>query len=778
MIQPALMLAVGFVSPALLGALALVALPVLIHLLSRRRFELIEWGAMRFLLQAERENRRRVRFEQWLLVLLRCTAMLLLVLLVARPFVSPGLAASLLGGRDQLGRIIVIDDSASLRFKSGAASDFDTARDSARRLLNWLYEGAAGAPITIYLTSAPAAPLVDNAELSAAEVSVLSSRIEKLEPTYQRAAPREVLAKIAEELQRDGARADIYVISDFQRTDWTADGGAGRGETGASVFGPLQELDADSARVVLLSVGREARDNIAVTAVRPQRPKTIAGMPALLDVTVANYTALAIDGLNIQSELDGAATPPVAVEEIAPYESRTLAIEAAFPDEGRFALTVRTDAADGLLDDDAFSVALPITDALDVLLVDGAPDASPALDEVYFARSALSPTGPFSSGVRVSVLDPDEVETAVLDAYDCVLLCNVPPLGEGAVSALGRYVRAGGGLAFTLGDQVGDPVEFNRACRDGSTELLPLPLKEFHASNADDEAVGVVRVGEHPVTAMFPAGDAMLSEQVRFRAFYRCVEAPDSASSAEPRPPSTSVVAARFTDDARSPALIERALGRGRVLLFTSTIDLDWNDWARATDGSYVVALLELVQHISRRDDQRLAFTVGENTLVTLSPDRYEPDALFRFPVERDRPAVEGAARQAEASVGEPVVIDGPTADVPGTYSVELKRRDGSGEVRPLCVNLDPRESDLRAAGRGELDAALGGLPHEIMQASDAFPADGEPTRYELWPAILTALIIVLMLEQLLAWWFGNPAHSSGGRRRFTAPRSFVGGAR
>jgi hypothetical protein len=214
------------------------------------------------------------------------------------------------------------------------------------------------------------------------------------------------------------------------------------------------------------------------------------------------------------------------------------------------------------------------------------------------------------------------------------------------------------------------------------------------------------------------------------------------------------------------------------VFLFTSTIDLDWNDWARATDGSYVVALLELVQHISRREDQRLAFVVGDQASVAVSPDQYNPEALFRFPVEHERPAAAGAARQAETSVGEPVVIDGPKADLPGTYVIELKRRDGGAELRPLCVNLDPSESDLRAAGRAELESELGGLPHEIIQATEAFPADGEPTRYELWPTILTALIAVLLLEQLLAWWFGNPARSSRGGRRVASPRSFVGGAR
>ena len=132
---------------------------------------------------------------------------------------------------------------------------------------------------------------------------------------------------------------------------------------------------------------------------------------------------------------------------------------------------------------------------------------------------------------------------------------------------------------------------------------------------------------------MFPAAGASLSEYVRFRAYYRCEEFPpgwDPSSPARPepeapapdaglppgrystgsdgsgvgqparaRPPALTL--ARFTDDLRSPALVERAFGRGRVLLFTSSVDLDWNDWARAMDGSYVVTMLELAQYAARR---------------------------------------------------------------------------------------------------------------------------------------------------------------------------------
>src|SRR4029077_497292 len=79
-------LAFGFVSPAFMVAgAALASIPIIIHILNRRRFRTVQWAAMEFLLRALRKNRRRLRFEQWLLLLVRCCVLGFLGLALARP---------------------------------------------------------------------------------------------------------------------------------------------------------------------------------------------------------------------------------------------------------------------------------------------------------------------------------------------------------------------------------------------------------------------------------------------------------------------------------------------------------------------------------------------------------------------------------------------------------------------------------------------------------------------------------------------------------------------
>lgn len=793
------LLADWFVNPALLGGLGLIALPILIHLLSRRQFRRIEWAAFRFLLEAEQENRRRVRFEQWLLVALRCLAMALLALLVARPFVQPGLVASLLGGRGQVQRVILIDDSASLASRAGTTQDFARLREAAQRLLGWLYQGAAGDPVTMYLASQPTVPLVDGQRLEAATFEDLQGRVAGLQPGNLPAQPRRVLETIAEDLLTagQGSRADLYVLSDFQRSEWLAlDSG------GVSVFEPLSRLEPDLLRVVLIATGASARDNVAVLGARLERPQTVAGLPAVVSATVANYAREPLRGARVQVEVDGAPLPAVPLKTIAAGKSRTVSVEVTFPDEGFSQLAVGVNALDGLPADNTWRLVLPVKRSLAVLLVNGQPATDPPRDEVYFLRNALAPAGPFSSGIRVQTIVPGEVEATGLDPFECVVLCNVPPLGQGAVATLQRYVRKGGGLLLFLGENVGDPDEYNRVFHAGGEGLLPLPLRELRrhkgAGAGASPAVGLVRTGEHPATAMFPAAGASLSEYVRFRTYYRCEEVAQGWNASSParsepeaqttdrdltpglsltelgrsrigqraaaRPPA--VTLARFTDDARSPALVERTFGRGRVLLFTSSVDLDWNDWARAMDGSYVVTVLELVQYAARRSEDRLSFVAGETLALSLLPERYEPGGLFRSPGTVDEPAVEARVREPVAAVGEPVVLEGPVATQLGTYTAELVRRSGGVEARPLAVNLDTRESDLAVARAGELDIALGNVPHEYVEVGEAFLQDDEQARRELWPAVLLLLVSVLMLEQALAWWFGTPGHTARPLRR------------
>jgi hypothetical protein len=146
------MLALTFLNPMLLWAVPLAAVPIAIHLLNRRRFRVVRWAAMEQLLKALERNRKRLRMEQWLVLLLRTLAALFLALLVARPQFGGGVVSQVAH------HVVVLDDTASMRQRSGSVALFDKAQDQVRTLAQKLASSRGGDLLSIVRTSRSSEP--------------------------------------------------------------------------------------------------------------------------------------------------------------------------------------------------------------------------------------------------------------------------------------------------------------------------------------------------------------------------------------------------------------------------------------------------------------------------------------------------------------------------------------------------------------------------------------------------------------------------------------------
>src|SRR4051794_22771696 len=148
-------LAAGFVTPAFfITGLLLVAVPIIIHILNRRRFKLVTWAAMEYLLRAMRKTRRRLKFEQMLLLVTRCLVLALLGAALARPMMCEK-AASAIGGRSGL-NVIVLDNSYSMAYAGGRA-DAPTHLAQAKKIAKGLIDrlNAGGESVAIITTARP-----------------------------------------------------------------------------------------------------------------------------------------------------------------------------------------------------------------------------------------------------------------------------------------------------------------------------------------------------------------------------------------------------------------------------------------------------------------------------------------------------------------------------------------------------------------------------------------------------------------------------------------------
>ncbi len=168
-------------NPALfIGGLIAIASPIIIHLLNKRRFKRVDWAAMDFLLEAQKLNRRKIKLEEFILLLMRCLAMGLIGFLLARPFFSSGGGGGLFDGA-RYERIVVLDDSLSMQAKAGGQTSMETAKLALEKWVNELVGAGADDSLTLVLSSQPGRTIYDGQPLNGNSEAEILDDIKNLE---------------------------------------------------------------------------------------------------------------------------------------------------------------------------------------------------------------------------------------------------------------------------------------------------------------------------------------------------------------------------------------------------------------------------------------------------------------------------------------------------------------------------------------------------------------------------------------------------------------------
>jgi hypothetical protein len=712
-----------FLAPSLLLGLVAAALPWFIHRIGKRRARPRAFAAMELLLRAEREISARRRLREVLLLALRTLVAAALPLAFARPFaeVRSDLPA---GATRTQSAVVVLDDSASLRRLASAGGDpvFQQARARARSLVEHL---APDSDVALVLAAEGAAAPVAEAStdrtrvLAALEATTCSARRADFAGALRRAA--QILAGASR------PERVIYVVTDLQAAGWEGVGDAERAAGGAA--------EPAGPAIVVLDVGGPW-ENRAVLALDADPAPEEGAQGVAVVAEIANFSDAPAHKLGLTLRLDGADVARGFVD--VPAHGRA---------KKRFLHTLADGAvahdAEVEIDHDLFPLddrrraRVDVSRGLRVLIVDGDPRTVRTEDETFFLEAALRAGG---GGFSVTTVQPDELAPQALAGYAVVFLANVAKPSPELARALVAHVEGGGGLFVSVGDRV-DADAWNAQL----AALLPQPLglKRTASASAPGAAEGEtvdLRPAErlapldrrHPLLAGFPAkGDGLAS--ARFSQLMLTEPVPDA--------PGRSVVL-RFESGA--PALIASEVGRGRVLLLTTTVDREWTDlpirpgflplvqeatrYLAGTPGLGSIAAVAVGQRreIAVGADDRRIEVVGPGGRSTwLTPEARASEAR----------APEARARRAVTFV---------ETDEPGLYRVRASRTDGTVEERTeerFVVDLDPSESDpaLLPEDRRPDHARAAG-------AAGAAPKN----RLELWHALGAVILVFVLAESLL----------------------------
>jgi hypothetical protein len=540
----------SWINPLYFLGLALLALPVLIHLVQRQHPSGFRFPSLMFLERIPWHEKRRLEIRNWLLLLLRCLLLLLIVAAFARPFFSAGEAAAPDPVRSD--SVIVIDRSYSMRI----ADRWRAAQEIARRLVDDKRpQDRIG---IIAFDSGPevvSEPIEDGEELRIA--------LQRLQPglgiTRLRAAVEQADRLLA---ASTAGRRRILLVSDFQA-----------GPTEIPVIGRDIEVET-------FAVPTESADNVAIDALEIEAPAGGEDDRFSLAVDISSHAQTALDQ-RIRVSLDGRALAPREVR-LAAGETARVRFDGIPVGAGLLRGMVELES-DALAADNRAYFVYSSQQRVPVLIVE--ESGARANQSLYLEQAMALSRHPLFRVRRATWqdIDPQEISSSAV-----IIVNDAAIPGAALGDALAEFVAAGGGLLVALGNAA----QGNWP----SGESGPLPgtlLRRVDAAPGKAAQIGRF-ADDHPLAAI--GGRPVDLAPARVFSYRGLQAGPEER------------VLARYDDG--GIALLERASGDGRVLVLTTTLDPQWNDLV--LQPVFVPFLHQALLYLARFEPYPQDFRIGD----------------------------------------------------------------------------------------------------------------------------------------------------------------------
>jgi hypothetical protein len=713
----------GFMTPALLAGAALIALPIALHLIMRRESKLLKFPALRFVEQRRLLNQHRLRLRHLILLALRCAIIALLAFALARPMLRGSASTGKEGAA--VASALVFDNSMRMQYEA----DNQTRLQNAKELGTWLVNQLpADAPVTI----------VDRAGRQRGQDlnrDAVEMRIERLELSSAVRPMEDALRDATAWLEsKKDYRGEVYVFTDLAAEAWP--------ESTVATFAKTLEA-MPGANVYLIDVGALETKDRALGALKLSGQQVASSGMLQLSSELLTTGALEKDAeTTVELYLgDRVNRPEKRGQQVVSTREPSTPIEFSLSglEPGTHQGFVRIDGRDALTCNDIRYFTVDVRPPSKVLLLAEKPA------DALFLSEALAPTaaaGAAPSEFACDVRQYSEFDKLRLADYASVFLVNPPPLAGAVWDALVDFAEVGGGVGISLGRNA------RREEMNGSEAQRILPAKLRWQSH-ETTYLRPVAV-EHPALREL-AGVADTAPWSEFPVF-KYWELEPGAEPAD--------VVATFANG--KPALVERHIGAGRVLMMTTSLSDyasqdPWNLLPTAPDPWPFIALANgVARYLTGAGQSQLNYLAGQTIVLPLAPDEQVSSYVLQMP---DSSAVRQslAAGQHDLSIA--------SAESLGNYRV---RAGGEKEQldRGFSVNLPLETTRLERADITALVKSLGTQRTRVARTRDEIELRVGVGRvgHELFPALILAVALVMAAEQLLANRFYELVGSSRSR--------------
>jgi hypothetical protein len=717
----------SFLSPLLLGGAALAAAPVILHLIMRRKPVPHSFPALRFLQQRAVANRRRLRVNHLLLLLLRIAAIVLLAMALARPVLRG--AGWIPEAEGPVAAAFVFDTAPRMALREGNQTRLERAVAMAKVLFGKL---PSGSQVAVFDTAGTPSAF----SLAAAA----EARIERLSTT----SPVVSLPAAITAAQRllegsDLQRRELYVFTDCSQGAWSQEGA--RSADRAPEQGSHTTLYCD--------VSAKAPRNLAIDALDLSGERIASGTPLAVTARISRVGPAATRQAAVELAGEDGRFIRRAARSVSPGDAR--------PELARFDIggltpgihqgRVVLDGIDDLAADDIASFTVEVGAPVPVLVA----SAVPAVRTSRMMTEAIAPATLRRAGT--ARFAPEPVAIDALDAADWkkvagMVLLDPPPLAERDADTLANWVSEGHGLVVWLGPRARSGADFNSAA---SRRLLGGDLVRVWRSPDASNYLAPASL-EHPILAAFRrVGDAVPWQD--FPVFRHWEFVP--VETREDADEHGATVVAFYRNG--MPAILEHRVGHGRVIVVTTPVGFaaaDPEAWNLLATGfepwPFLILANEILLHVIDTAAER---NIGAGQPVVLPLGRRDlPTAIVHTPGGEDFPVAIDRTRGTATITA---------TREPGNYTVRAGGAVG-GVADGFSVTLDPSATDFRRLSSDQLADVLG-PGHRLARTEEELVRDVHLERVgsELfgWAIVLAALAMAA------DWIVAN---------RFYAPRAGV----
>jgi hypothetical protein len=523
--------------------------------------------------------------------------------------------------------------------------------------------------------------------------------------------PKRIAGLVAD---MEAPNKEVYLITDAQTTDWK--------QPSAQLRDSLVALGQQAKVVVVPVRGEDA--NLAVTDLQLASGVLRKGTTARYRATVRNCGSAPASNVVVQCRVDDVEIDRKIIPVIASGASESVSLFVPFHNAGASRITAEI-SGDGLAADNVRRSVAVVRDKISVLCVDGSSgDAGRLVVSALMARA----DGATGDDQRIRTIPWLSFPAENLNDVDVIVFADVPEITAEQAQQLEKFVRKGNGLVWFPGDNV-KAAAWNERAASAETPLLPAMIRS-KVETSDSLGAGKPldsEISDHPVCLPLLSLPQDLLGETRF---LRLLEV-------EPLPNSVPVLQLA---GGRKPVLLEHALGRGQVFMFTTTAETTWNNMALTP--VFPMVMQQIVTYLSGREFERPR-TVGDSLALTYVDQPDASDAVFETPSEESITVpVRETGRQFVA-----LLESAPEA---GYYTARVSVQ---APGLPIAVNVDSTESDVTCLPEPELRNNLTGLGLGVAVGDVELAAAIESARTgsSSWRFFMMAALVFLLLESLLA---------------------------